>query len=162
MPAFPRAELEEMMRRWIAANDEAGRTGDWGRSCLRPTLGRGGSTGDRGWRGRSHLLALGRGLSGRCGALRLLEALLFLLLLAALFLLEAAALSLRLLGDAPLLGLYGALLRLFLLTLALEEDGLGALVDLADGKAATTWSRSSSSVDCRRAVPPRPNPPLAT
>jgi hypothetical protein len=30
MPAFPRAELEEMMRRWIAANDEAGRTGDWG------------------------------------------------------------------------------------------------------------------------------------
>ena len=29
MPAFPRTELEEMMRRWIAANDEAGRTGDW-------------------------------------------------------------------------------------------------------------------------------------
>ena len=26
---FPRAELEEMMRRWVAANDEAGRTGDW-------------------------------------------------------------------------------------------------------------------------------------
>ena len=29
MPAFPRDELEEMLRRWIAANDEAGRTGDW-------------------------------------------------------------------------------------------------------------------------------------
>jgi hypothetical protein len=29
MPAFPRHELEEMMRRWVAANDEAGRTGDW-------------------------------------------------------------------------------------------------------------------------------------
>jgi hypothetical protein len=29
MPAFPRKELEEMVRRWIAANDEAGRTGDW-------------------------------------------------------------------------------------------------------------------------------------
>jgi hypothetical protein len=29
MPRFPREELEEMMRRWIAANDEAGRTGDW-------------------------------------------------------------------------------------------------------------------------------------
>jgi hypothetical protein len=31
MPRFPRAELEEMMRRWVAANDEAGRTGDWSR-----------------------------------------------------------------------------------------------------------------------------------
>ena len=29
MPAFPRDELEEMMRRWVAANDEAGETGDW-------------------------------------------------------------------------------------------------------------------------------------
>ncbi len=29
MPAFPRAELEEMVRRFVAANDEAGRTGDW-------------------------------------------------------------------------------------------------------------------------------------
>lgn len=29
MPAFPRKEMEEMVRRWIAANDEAGRTGDW-------------------------------------------------------------------------------------------------------------------------------------
>ena len=29
MPAFPRKELEEMVRRWVAANDEAGRTGDW-------------------------------------------------------------------------------------------------------------------------------------
>ena len=29
MPAFPRAELEEMVRRFMAANDEAGRTGDW-------------------------------------------------------------------------------------------------------------------------------------
>ncbi len=29
MPAFPREELEEMLRRWVAANDEAGRTGDW-------------------------------------------------------------------------------------------------------------------------------------
>jgi len=31
MNAFPRAELEEMVRRWVAANDEAGRTGDWSR-----------------------------------------------------------------------------------------------------------------------------------
>ena len=23
MPAFPRAEMEEMMRRWVAANDRA-------------------------------------------------------------------------------------------------------------------------------------------
>lgn len=29
MTAFPRNELEEMLRRWVAANDEAGRTGDW-------------------------------------------------------------------------------------------------------------------------------------
>ena len=29
MTAFPRAELEEMVRRFVAANDEAGRTGDW-------------------------------------------------------------------------------------------------------------------------------------
>ncbi len=29
MPAFPRTELEEMMRRWVAANDRAGETGDW-------------------------------------------------------------------------------------------------------------------------------------
>ncbi len=31
MPSFPREEIEEMMRRWVAANDEAGRTGDWQR-----------------------------------------------------------------------------------------------------------------------------------
>jgi ketosteroid isomerase-like protein len=29
MPAFSRAELEEMIRRFVAANDEAGRTGNW-------------------------------------------------------------------------------------------------------------------------------------
>ena len=29
MPGFERAELEEMMRRWVAANDRAGETGDW-------------------------------------------------------------------------------------------------------------------------------------
>jgi hypothetical protein len=29
MAAFPRHELEEMVRRFVAANDEAGRTGDW-------------------------------------------------------------------------------------------------------------------------------------
>lgn len=29
MPAFPRAELEEMMRRWVAVNDAAGPKGDW-------------------------------------------------------------------------------------------------------------------------------------
>jgi hypothetical protein len=29
MPAFPRTELEEMMRRFVAANDRAGETGDW-------------------------------------------------------------------------------------------------------------------------------------
>ncbi len=31
MPAFPRAELEEMVRRWLAANEAAGRSGDWSR-----------------------------------------------------------------------------------------------------------------------------------
>ena len=30
MPSFPREEIEEMMRRWVAANDRAGETGDWG------------------------------------------------------------------------------------------------------------------------------------
>ena len=29
MPAYPRDEIEEMMQRWVAANDEAGETGDW-------------------------------------------------------------------------------------------------------------------------------------
>ena len=29
MPAFPRSELEEMIRRFVAANDKAGDTGDW-------------------------------------------------------------------------------------------------------------------------------------
>ena len=29
MPTFPREEMEEMVNRWVAANDEAGRTGDW-------------------------------------------------------------------------------------------------------------------------------------
>jgi hypothetical protein len=29
MPAFARSELEEMIRRFVAANDEAGGTGDW-------------------------------------------------------------------------------------------------------------------------------------
>jgi len=29
MPAFPRDEIKEMVRRWVAANDESGRTGDW-------------------------------------------------------------------------------------------------------------------------------------
>jgi hypothetical protein len=29
MTSFPRAELEEMIRRFVEANDEAGRTGDW-------------------------------------------------------------------------------------------------------------------------------------
>jgi len=29
MPAFPREEMEEMVERFVAANDEAGRTGDW-------------------------------------------------------------------------------------------------------------------------------------
>jgi len=31
MPAFPREEMEEMVRRWVAANNESGRTGDWSR-----------------------------------------------------------------------------------------------------------------------------------
>ncbi|MBW2241462.1 MAG: nuclear transport factor 2 family protein [Deltaproteobacteria bacterium] len=29
MSAFPREEIEEMVRRWVAANNEAGATGDW-------------------------------------------------------------------------------------------------------------------------------------
>ena len=29
MTAFPRDEIEEMVRQWVAANDEAGRSGDW-------------------------------------------------------------------------------------------------------------------------------------
>ncbi len=29
MPSFPRDEMKEMVRRWVVANDEAGRTGDW-------------------------------------------------------------------------------------------------------------------------------------
>ena len=29
MPRFPRSELEEMMRRFVAANDEAGSSGNW-------------------------------------------------------------------------------------------------------------------------------------
>jgi hypothetical protein len=29
MPAFPREELEEMIRRFVEANDRAGQTGDW-------------------------------------------------------------------------------------------------------------------------------------
>jgi len=29
MPSFPREELEEMVSRWVAANDAAGRSGDW-------------------------------------------------------------------------------------------------------------------------------------
>jgi hypothetical protein len=29
MPSYPREELEEMVRRWVAANDRAGQTGDW-------------------------------------------------------------------------------------------------------------------------------------
>ena len=29
MASFGRGELEEMVRRWLAANEEAGRTGDW-------------------------------------------------------------------------------------------------------------------------------------
>lgn len=29
MPAFSRAELEEMIRRFVAVNDECGRSGDW-------------------------------------------------------------------------------------------------------------------------------------
>jgi hypothetical protein len=29
MPAFPRAEMEEMMRRWLKANEDAEAAGDW-------------------------------------------------------------------------------------------------------------------------------------
>ena len=29
MSTYPREEMEEMVRRWVAANDEAGRCGDW-------------------------------------------------------------------------------------------------------------------------------------
>ena len=29
MPEFPRSEMEEMMRRWLAANEHAERIGDW-------------------------------------------------------------------------------------------------------------------------------------
>ncbi len=29
MPSYPREELEEMMERWVAANDRAGETGEW-------------------------------------------------------------------------------------------------------------------------------------
>ena len=29
MPSFPRDEMQEMVRRWVAANDESGRSGDW-------------------------------------------------------------------------------------------------------------------------------------
>ncbi len=29
MPAFPRDEIEEMVRRWVAANNAAGASGDW-------------------------------------------------------------------------------------------------------------------------------------
>ena len=29
MPGFPRDEIEEMVNRWVAANDEAGESGDW-------------------------------------------------------------------------------------------------------------------------------------
>ena len=29
MASFPREEIEEMLRRWLAANEEAGGTGDW-------------------------------------------------------------------------------------------------------------------------------------
>ena len=29
MPTFSRDELEEMVQRWVAGNDEAGQTGDW-------------------------------------------------------------------------------------------------------------------------------------
>jgi hypothetical protein len=31
MPAFPRSEMVEMVRRWVAANNQAGDTGDWSR-----------------------------------------------------------------------------------------------------------------------------------
>jgi len=29
MPGFPRNEIKEMVDRWVAANDDAGETGDW-------------------------------------------------------------------------------------------------------------------------------------
>ncbi len=29
MAKFPREEIEEMVRRWVAANNDAGTTGDW-------------------------------------------------------------------------------------------------------------------------------------
>jgi len=29
MPSFPRDEMQEMVRRWVAANGEAGHSGDW-------------------------------------------------------------------------------------------------------------------------------------
>jgi hypothetical protein len=29
MPAYPRDEMEEMVSRWVAANDQAGSSGDW-------------------------------------------------------------------------------------------------------------------------------------
>lgn len=31
MSSFPREELEEMVERWVAANDDAGRSGNWSR-----------------------------------------------------------------------------------------------------------------------------------
>ena len=34
MPAFPRDEIEEMVSRWVAANDQAGRTGDWSKMSV--------------------------------------------------------------------------------------------------------------------------------
>ncbi len=34
MSAFPREEMEEMVRRWVAANDEAGRSGDWSKMSV--------------------------------------------------------------------------------------------------------------------------------
>ncbi len=34
MASFPREELEEMVRRWVAANAESGRTGDWSKMSV--------------------------------------------------------------------------------------------------------------------------------
>jgi hypothetical protein len=34
MSAFSREEMEEMVRRWVAANDEAGRSGDWSKMSV--------------------------------------------------------------------------------------------------------------------------------
>jgi hypothetical protein len=34
MPSFSRDEIEEMVRRWVAANDEAGRSGDWSKMSV--------------------------------------------------------------------------------------------------------------------------------